>query len=188
MQFVPQRGGPACRPHLPAGPAGQETGLGGGHKAQVELAGRAHQAHVTQSKFYVLGCLKTVSAACPDYSPARIFRTLDDALWLQFLNTTSRRLYCLELLTAEREEEGRGREGGEVEEGGVSSSVLSSLSSSRSDLCPSTTVRRLRRDNPWDLGLKQLFALGSNNTTKLGRDNRRHKFVLGRVNSLSPAK
>jgi len=70
----------------------------------------------------------------------RVSRQLEDNTWLKFVNTTNRKIYCLELLSVVTEEkEMEGKIDVEDEEG-VSSSMLSSLSSSRSDLCPSTTV------------------------------------------------
>jgi len=59
----------------------------------------------------------------------KVHRTLEDKMLLKFLNTTTRRVYCLELLGIEDDS----RED-------LATSAMSSLSSSRSDLCPSTTV------------------------------------------------
>jgi len=73
----------------------------------------------------------------------RVSRQLEDNTWLKFVNTTNRKIYCLELLGIAQEEtvEGKSDNTGDTEEEeGVSSSMLSSSSSSRSDLCPSTTV------------------------------------------------
>jgi len=67
----------------------------------------------------------------------RVTRQLEDNTWLKFVNTTNRKLYCLELLSVAPEEE---KVESVEDEEGVSSSMLSSQSSSRSDLCPSTTV------------------------------------------------
>eukprot|EP00090_Calanus_glacialis_P016194 TRINITY_DN25418_c0_g1_i1.p1 TRINITY_DN25418_c0_g1~~TRINITY_DN25418_c0_g1_i1.p1 ORF type:complete len:1021 (+),score=440.40 TRINITY_DN25418_c0_g1_i1:398-3064(+) len=71
----------------------------------------------------------------------RVSRQLEDNTWLKFVNTTNRKIYCLELLSvAQEEKETEVKVDSGEEEEGVSSSMLSSLSSSRSDLCPSTTV------------------------------------------------
>jgi len=71
----------------------------------------------------------------------RVSRQLEDNTWLKFVNTTNRKIYCLELLSiAVEEKEAEGKVESVEDEEGVSSSMLSSLSSSRSDLCPSTTV------------------------------------------------
>ena len=71
----------------------------------------------------------------------RISRQLEDTVWLRFVNATTRKLYCMEMLTVTEEmEEVTSSFGGELEEDLVSSSVMSSShSSSRSDLA-STTV------------------------------------------------
>jgi len=76
----------------------------------------------------------------------RISRQLEDNTWLKFVNTTNRKVYCIEPLNVSRENEEKETynktENGEDDDGVSSSmvSLMSSLSSSRSDLCPSTTV------------------------------------------------
>ena len=78
--------------------------------------------------------------AMVEVARGRIVRELDDKLLLRFLNTSARRLYCLEVLEAEEEQELPAMEVQEVQEVHHSSSATSSLSSSRSDLCASSTV------------------------------------------------
>ena len=81
-----------------------------------------------------------------EVSRHRISRQLEDTVWLRFVNTTNRKLYCLEVMSVmeEREEVTSSTTstscGDQVEDDlTVSSSVMSSRSSSRSDLA-STTV------------------------------------------------
>ena len=83
-----------------------------------------------------------------EVSRHRISRQLEDAVWLRFVNTTNRKLYCLEVMTVVEERDqvtssttsNTSTCGPQVEDDlTVSSSVMSSRSSSRSDLA-STTV------------------------------------------------
>jgi len=61
-----------------------------------------------------------------------VTRTLEDTSWVKFLNSSTRKVYCIELLSlSSSSEEGAGV---------PLSSLRSSLSSSRSDLGPSTNV------------------------------------------------
>ena len=79
-----------------------------------------------------------------EVSRHRISRQLEDSVWLRFVNTTNRKLYCLEVMSVVEERDqvtsSTSEPQAQVEDDlTVSSSVMSSRSSSRSDLA-STTV------------------------------------------------
>ena len=80
--------------------------------------------------------------AMVEVARGKVLRELDDKLLLRFLNLSTRRLYCMEVLGVEEEKELPAMEvqGEQVQEVHHSSSATSSLSSSRSDLCASSTV------------------------------------------------